>query len=179
MGNPYSRGRAGRICVILLHACFSTRIAACGPAAAAEITRMPAIPSDRSPDRSLDRRLDQPLDRSRGERGKEDSLSVMGIRYQSHVRRCLSETCAECLSIGTRSSPSSSLVVAGRTNAERSRDEWIRDEREDRVIRYSPYICVHITKYIGKLCILKKMIQKRIFGILDLYPITKKIFVSI
>lgn len=37
--------------------------------AAAGITRMPVIPSDRSPDRSLDRRLDRPLDRSRGERG--------------------------------------------------------------------------------------------------------------
>lgn len=83
--HPYSRSeREGSM--ILLHACFSTRIAACGLTTATGITQMLVIPSDQSPDRSLDRRLDRPLDRVEGERG--GSLDVMGIRYQSHVRRC-------------------------------------------------------------------------------------------
>lgn len=115
------------------HCCVRTRRRGWNYADACDTVRSVARSVVRSPSRSAVRSL--------AWRAREgNSLAVMGIRYQSRVRRCLSETCAECLSIGTRSSPSSSLVVAGRSNAERSRDKWIRDETGGRAaIRYSPY----------------------------------------
>lgn len=137
------------------HYCVRARRRGWNYADACDTVRSVARSVVRSPSRSAVR---SPAWRAR----EGNSLGVMGIRYQSHVRRCLSETCAECLSIGTRPSPNSSLVVAGRSypNAERSRDKWIRDEREVESCYQILSLYVHITKYIGKLCILKKMIQK-------------------
>jgi len=82
----------------------------------------------RSVARSVVRSPSRSAVRSFARRGRGRGLGVMGIRYQSRVRRCLSETCTECLAIGTRSSRSSSLVVAERLypNAERNRGKRIQ-----------------------------------------------------